>query len=135
MRVENMVMLRKNANGAVVRGVNFECKLAPSYKLDFQMGLTLQSSKYDDAVDQGEDEDTANTTTDDILRTPEQYGYFAMNWKPLHEFTTTLSGSYTGPMNLIHLSGGDDKYGNEIHRKFSKIRSFYGFGNQFFLPF
>lgn len=127
----NMVMLRKNANGAVVKGMNFEFKLAPSYKFDFQMGLTIQSSKYDDAVDQGEDDDTANTTTDDILRTPEQYGYFAMNWKPLHEFTATLSGSYTGPMNLIHLSGGDDKFGNEIQESLVKSDRFMDLGINF----
>ena len=127
----NMVMLRKNANGAVVKGMNFEFKLAPSHKWDFQMGMTVQSSKYDDAVDQGEDDDTANTTTDEILRTPETYGYFALNWKPLHEFTTTLSGSYTGPMSLIHLGGGADEMGNEIQESLMKSDRFTDLGINF----
>ncbi|MDE5419234.1 TonB-dependent receptor [Labilibaculum sp. DW002] len=127
----NMVMLRKNANGAVVKGMNFEFKLAPSHKWDFQMGMTVQSSKYDDAVDQGEDDDTANTTTDEILRTPETYGYFALNWKPLHEFTTTLSGSYTGPMSLIHLGGGADEMGNEIQESLVKSDRFTDLGINF----
>jgi outer membrane receptor for ferrienterochelin and colicins len=120
----NLVSVKSNANGAVVKGVNFEFKLAPSYKLDFQMGLTLQSSNYDDAVDQGEDDDTENSTTDEILRTPETYGYFALNWKPSHQFTTTFSGSYTGPMTLIHLGGGDDEYGNEIDESLVKTQNF-----------
>lgn len=120
----NLVSVKTNANGAVVKGMNFEFKLAPSYKFDFQMGLTLQSSKYDDVVDQGEDDDTENSSTDEILRTPETYGYFAINWKPLHEFTATLSGSYTGPMTLVHLGGGDDKFGNEIQESLVKSDDF-----------
>ncbi|WP_372752308.1 TonB-dependent receptor domain-containing protein [Labilibaculum sp.] len=120
----NLVSVKSNANGALVKGMNFEFKLAPSYKLDFQMGLTLQSSKYDDVVDQGEDDDTENSSTDEILRTPETYGYFALNWKPLHEFTATLSGSYTGSMNLIHLGGGDDEFGNEIQESLVKTDDF-----------
>jgi len=124
----NMVMLRKNANGAVVKGTNLEWKIAPSYKLDFQMGFTLQTSKYDDAIDQGEDENETNSTTDQILKTPEHYGYFAFNWKPLHEFTTTLSGTYTGPMTLMHLSGGLDKQGNEIQESLVKTSDFMDLG-------
>ncbi|MFA9371057.1 MAG: TonB-dependent receptor domain-containing protein [Labilibaculum antarcticum] len=135
----NMVMIRKNANGAVVKGMNFEFKLAPSYKLDFQMGMTIQSSKYDDAVDQGNDADKLSTTTDEILRTPHHYGYFAINWKPLHEFTATLSGSYTGPMTLVHLGAGLDdggnkivgaldQYGNEIPESLVKTTEFMDLG-------
>ncbi|MGQ1911667.1 TonB-dependent receptor [Marinifilum sp. RC60d5] len=104
----NVISLRRNANGAVVKGANIEFKLAPSYKLDFQMGMTLQSSKYDEFIDQGDDDNELNSSTDEILRTPEHYGYFAMNWKPKHEFTATLSGSYTGEMNIMHLAGGLD---------------------------
>lgn len=120
----NMVMLRKNANGAVVKGVNMELKIAPSHFVDFQAGMTVQSSKYDDAIDQGEDSDVASTTTKEILRTPKTYGYFALNWKPLHEFTTTISGNYTGPMHLIHLSGGLNKSGDEIAESLVKSDSF-----------
>ncbi|PKQ62842.1 hypothetical protein BZG02_11650 [Labilibaculum filiforme] len=135
----NMVMIRKNANGAVVKGMNFEFKIAPSYKFDYQMGFTIQSSKYDDPVDQGNDADEESTTTDEILRTPHHYGYFAMNWKPIHEFTATLSGSYTGTMTLVHLGAGFDeegnkifgaldKYGNEIQESLVKTDDFMDLG-------
>lgn len=127
----NLVMLRKNANGAVVKGANFELKLAPSHKLDFQMGFTLQTSKYEDSIDQGEDDDAANSTTNEILKTPNRYGYFAVNWKPLHEFTTTFSGTYSGPMSLIHLSGGMDAKGNEIPESLVKTQSFMDLGINF----
>lgn len=110
----NVVSLRKNAEGAVVKGANIEFKLAPSYKLDFQMGMTLQSSKYDEVIDHGDDDDASNSSSKNILRTPERYGYFAMNWKPIHEFTATFSGSYTGSMDVLHLAGGLDPNENEI---------------------
>ncbi|MCY1634468.1 TonB-dependent receptor [Marinifilum sp. D737] len=110
----NVVSLRKNAEGAVVKGANIEFKLAPSYKLDFQMGMTLQSSKYDEVIDHGDDDDASNSSSKNILRTPERYGYFAMNWKPIHEFTATFSGSYTGSMDVLHLAGGLDPNEKEI---------------------
>lgn len=110
----NKVSVRTNAKGAEVKGVNMEFKVAPSYKLDFQMGMTLQSSKYDELTDQGDDDNEANSSTKNIIRTPERYGYFAMNWKPLHEFTTTLSGTYTGPMDVMHLAGGLDNNNKPI---------------------
>ena len=95
----NLVSKRKNSKGAIVKGVNLEFKIAPSYKLDFQMGMTLQTSKYKEKLEQG---DLSKIKTDKMLRTPDHYGYFAMNWKPLHEFTATLSGNYTGSMDMIH---------------------------------
>jgi outer membrane receptor for ferrienterochelin and colicins len=110
----NKISLRKNAKGAVVKGINLEAKIAPSHKLDFQMGMTLQSSKYDELTDQGDDDDESNSSSKNIIRTPERYGYFALNWKPLHEFTTTLTGTYTGPMDVMHLAGGLDKNNNPI---------------------
>ncbi|GAB7089147.1 TonB-dependent receptor [Marinifilum fragile] len=110
----NVVSLRKNAEGAVVKGANIEFKMAPSYKLDFQMGMTLQSSKYDEVIDHGDDDDASNSSSKNILRTPERYGYFAMNWKPIHEFTATFSGSYTGAMDVLHLAGGLDPNEKEI---------------------
>ncbi|MRT92348.1 TonB-dependent receptor [Ancylomarina sp. 16SWW S1-10-2] len=104
----NLVAYRTNSDGATVKGVNLEFKIAPSYKLDFQMGMTLQSSEYKKKFDQG---DLTTIETDKMLRTPNQYGYFSMNWKPLHEFTASLSGSYTGSMDMIHFGVEKDANG------------------------
>ncbi len=105
----NLVAYRKNSKGAIVKGLNLEFKIAPSYKLDFQMGMTLQSSEYKEKIEQG---DLTEIKTDKMLRTPNHYGYFAMNWKPLHEFTATLSGSYSGSMDMIHF--GVEKNANGV---------------------
>jgi len=117
----NLISYRKNAKGATVKGMNFEFKIAPSYKLDFQMGMTIQDNKYDEARDQGEEKEIL---TDEMLRSPSNYGYFALNWKPLHEFTTTLSGSYTGSMNLVHLGGATNPEGGIVKEELIKTNSF-----------
>lgn len=110
----NKISTRTNAKGAKVKGVNMEIKVAPSYKLDLQMGMTFQTSKYDDLRDNGDDDNEANSSSRNIIRTPERYGYFALNWKPLHAFTTTLTGTYSGPMDVMHLAGGLDKNNKPI---------------------
>lgn len=124
----NLVAYRKNSKGAIVKGINLEFKVAPSYKLDFQMGMTLQSSKYKEAVEQG---DLTEINTDKMLRTPNHYGYFAMNWKPLHEFTTTLSGNYSGSMDLIHFGVEKDANGVATGDQLVKSGEFMDLGINF----
>ncbi|MCZ4695650.1 TonB-dependent receptor [Ancylomarina euxinus] len=124
----NLVAYRKNSKGAIVKGINLEFKIAPSYKLDFQMGMTLQSSKYKEKVEQG---DLTEIITDKMLRTPNHYGYFAMNWKPLHEFTTTLSGSYSGSMDLIHFGVEKDINGVATGDQLVKSGEFMDVGINF----
>ena len=124
----NLISYRKNSKGAIVKGVNLEFKVAPSYKLDFQMGMTLQSSKYKEKVEQG---DLTEIKTDMMLRTPSHYGYFAMNWKPLHEFTTTISGNYSGSMDLIHFGVKKDANGLAIGDQLTKSGEFMDIGINF----
>ena len=121
----NLVAYRKNSKGAIVKGLNLEFKIAPSYKLDFQMGMTLQTSEYKEEIEQG---DLTEIKTDKMLRTPNNYGYFAMNWKPLHEFTTTLSGSYSGSMDMIHFGVDKDANGVAIGDQLVKSGEFMDMG-------
>jgi outer membrane receptor for ferrienterochelin and colicins len=124
----NMVAYRKNSKGAIVKGLNLEFKIAPSHKLDFQMGMTIQSSKYKEKLDQG---DLTEIITDNMLRTPNNYGYFAMNWKPMHEFTTTISGNYSGSMDMIHYGVVKDANGLGIADKMVKSDEFMDMGINF----
>lgn len=124
----NMIAYRKNSKGAIVKGLNLEFKIAPSHKLDFQMGMTLQSSKYKEKLDQG---DLTEIITDNMLRTPNNYGYFAMNWKPLHEFTTTISGNYSGSMDMIHYGVVKDANGLGTADKLVKSGEFMDMGINF----
>ncbi|MDR0824051.1 MAG: TonB-dependent receptor [Prevotella sp.] len=77
-------------DGAVVQGVNIELKLIPSDKLNLSAGFTVQSSKYK----------TAETTFGEknFFRTPDAYGFFAMDWEFASNFGVSVMGNYTGKM-------------------------------------
>lgn len=77
-------------DGAVVQGVNLELKLIPSDKLNFTAGFTIQSSKYKTAEETfGEKE---------FFRTPDTYGFFAVDWEFAKNFGVSVTGNYTGHM-------------------------------------
>ncbi len=86
---------RINGGDAEVTGVNLEAKYIPSVKWNIDLGMTLQTSEYGEAQEYG----TGNFTKE-FLRTPNTYGYFTCNLKPIRNFTLSLNGTYTGAMKL-----------------------------------
>ena len=99
-----MTITRVNASSyALVSGVNLEFKIFPIKTLDVQLGLTVQSAKYNEDQEWGEE--TENVSKH-ILRTPTTYGYFIANWNPTKKFSAVLSGTYTGSMYAPHYPGG-----------------------------
>ena len=125
--VDGFTLLERiNSGGAKVYGANIEARMA--YRnIQLQMGFTVTSNKYDDAMEWGLRTELAdgaenaaadgsnfkkdkngnfvNTSykTKDITRTPDTYGYFTLNWEPLHHFNVSLSGKYTGKMQVPHV--------------------------------
>ena len=117
---------RINSGGAKVLGANFEARLAYK-KVQLQMGFTLTSNKYDDPVEWGvrtgiadgaaeanakgsnfEKDAEGNFVnysqqSDEITRTPSNYGYFMFSWEPLKHFNISLTGNYTGKMKVPHI--------------------------------
>ncbi len=85
-----VVYTRVNANSATVSGVNLEVKLSPSDNLSFTGGFTVQSSRYKDPDE--------NFNEKKFFRTPDNYGFFALDWKFLKQFGTSFTGNYTGKM-------------------------------------
>lgn len=100
---------RVNATkGATVSGVNIDLKLIPAEKLTFNAGLTLQSSRYEEA--QADDFDTK-----DFYRTPDSYGFFTFDWQFAPKFGVSATGNYTGKMYVPYHQGYED--GSEaLHR-------------------
>jgi outer membrane receptor for ferrienterochelin and colicins len=85
---------RSNAdNGATVKGVNLETNISPGKALFFRAGYTFQSSKYGDAQELGEK---------DFFRTPEDYGFFSVDYQVGPRLTMIASGTYTGKMKLAY---------------------------------
>lgn len=85
-----VIYTRTNAeNGAYVQGVNLELNYVPFASLNFQAGFTFQKSKYEDAQEFDEKS---------FLRTPDNYGFFTLDWEASDSWCIVASGTYTGKM-------------------------------------
>ncbi len=99
----NMLLERRNGSGAKVYGINTEFKTAFSQYLQLQLGFTSQKSLYTEPEQWAEDETVEPTKN--MMRTPDNYGYFTLNYNPIKSSTISLSGVYTGKMYVPHYAG------------------------------
>ncbi|MDD2411628.1 MAG: TonB-dependent receptor [Bacteroidales bacterium] len=99
----NIILERRNGEGAIVKGINFEGKVLPSRYVDFQAGFTIQTSEHSE----GElwSDNPSLKPQRKMFRTPDRYGYLTANWNPKEYLTVSLSGTYTGPMLVQHYAG------------------------------
>lgn len=102
-----IIMERQNGSGARVNGVNLEGKIAPSTKVQLQMGYTIQQSLYREA-ERWSDDDTVDPERR-LLRTPNQYGYFTLQVQPTRKLLISATGTYTGSMLAPHFAGYIEK--------------------------
>ncbi len=85
-----VIYTRKNAeDGATVHGINLEFKLKPRKAFTLTSGFTMQSAKYDVPQEFNEKR---------FFRTPDRYGYFALDWDFLRALCLSATGNYTGSM-------------------------------------
>lgn len=100
--------MRVNAeDGAYVAGVNLEWKSFLTTQLETQLGFTFQTSRYKTPQAWGENEESVSRN---FMRTPGQYGYATLMWKPTHHFNASLSLNYTGPMDVPHFGLNVDDF-------------------------
>lgn len=99
----NMILERRNGSGAEVYGINTELRTAFSRYLHLQLGFTSQKSQY--TVPEQWAEDESVEPTKNMMRTPDNYGYFTLNYNPVKTSTISLSGVYTGKMYVPHYAG------------------------------
>ncbi|MFY7652753.1 MAG: TonB-dependent receptor [Chitinophagaceae bacterium] len=101
------VITKRNGNGATVAGLNMEGNMAIGKKWLFQSGLTAQSAKYKQVETIWEPEDGSNgagkSVTEQLLRTPNLYGYYSLVFSPINQFSVSVSGVYTGTMKVAHV--------------------------------
>ncbi len=85
-----VIYTRTNSEkGAVIKGINLELNVVPNLDFSFNSGFTLQTSEY-------EEQQEFNETK--FFRTPDSYGYFTIDWKPINKFGISATGNYTGKM-------------------------------------
>lgn len=98
---------RKNAeNGASVQGVNIELNAKPFSKLSLSSGFTWQTSKYDEIQDFNEKS---------FFRTPNDYGYFVVDWDISKKWSIMATGNYTGRMLIPY-------FGTETNPQTGELR-------------
>lgn len=94
----------RNGSGAKVYGTNFEFSVSTNPKWQFQLGGTLQQSKYDDPQTIFEADGTVPTETDIIIdefvRNPNFYGFINTAWIPNQKFNLDITGTYSGSMTV-----------------------------------
>jgi outer membrane receptor for ferrienterochelin and colicins len=111
---------KRNGSGASVQGGTIELRGNYNKLMQLEAGFTLQTSLYDDPIEHIEGEDPKNK----FLRTPNQYGYVTYSLTPVNRFSFSLSGVYTGPMDLVHYAGAPEQVVDE----YVTTSSFFEFG-------
>ena len=112
-----LTRVRYNAPDARVMGLTLEGKLAYRNLFQFQAGLTLQQSHYDEAHEWNPEAPKVKK----MMRTPNTYGYFTATYTPIKPLSVTLSGTYTGSMLVPHEAGVIEKPVTVMTKKFADI--------------
>ncbi|HDR68645.1 MAG TPA: TonB-dependent receptor [Bacteroidaceae bacterium] len=87
---DTVIYIRVNSeSGAVVRGVNIEMNMVPTERLSLKAGFTFQSSMYKEAQEFDEKR---------FFRTPDDYGYFTLDWQTTGNLGISSTANYTGKM-------------------------------------
>jgi outer membrane receptor for ferrienterochelin and colicins len=89
---------RVNAEkGAKVRGVNIEMNMVPGDYFSLKSGFTAQNSRYEEVQEFNER---------NFFRTPGDYGYLTLTWKPSQSWAISSIGNYTGKMLVPYFGLG-----------------------------
>lgn len=110
---ETVIMFRTNGAGATVAGVNLEMNYVPFNDLVVESGFTWQQSVYNEKEVLWEPESgnaDSVVSTKNMLRSPETYGFLNVRYKPGHDWTFSLNGTYTGSMITPHLVNPENEY-------------------------
>ncbi|MEG1543723.1 MAG: TonB-dependent receptor [Tannerellaceae bacterium] len=99
----NLLLERRNASGATIKGVNLEMKVAFSPKLIIDAGYTWQRSRYKELHTWSEN--TALAPQRRMFRAPDNYGYLTLNYLPTKHFSASVSANHTGSMLVQHYAG------------------------------
>ena len=99
----NIIREKHNAYGAYILGVNLEAKAVFNKNYQCQAGFTFQRGRYKEPESWAVGE-----LTEKILRSPNAYGYFTAQFTPVSPLAISLSGVYTGTMDVEHILDDND---------------------------
>lgn len=105
---------------AHVAGANFELNSAFPNDIHFQIGYTIQESKYDAIQEWGE---TEALNSKEFMRTPNQYGYATIDWHPRKELEFAINSTYTGSMYVPHFGLNPDPNDDDYEAQMAAIQN------------
>jgi len=112
------ILQKRNSEGSLVFGVNFELNFA--YDNDFQLkaGFTSQEALYKqrELIWESVNKDTI-TSTNQILRTPNNYGYLNLDYNINDILSISSSWVYTGGMITPKIENIETEYTKLINTK------------------
>jgi outer membrane receptor for ferrienterochelin and colicins len=102
---------KRNGSGSRVYGANIELNFAYKYLFQLQTGLTIQRAEYikDEEIWRSDD-GSQIVSTNNILKTPENYGYLNATYFINDVFTLDISSIYTGIMIVPHVIDIDSEF-------------------------
>ena len=102
---------RRNGEGLSVYGVNFESRAIFNKWFEMQLSATYQKNKYANTETIAEFENgDAMIQVDEMIRTPDLYGYLTATFRPSKRSSIDLTGNYTGSMSVLHEGGDTDTW-------------------------
>jgi len=116
---DNTILLRSNGGGAMVAGASVEVRGNYDNRIEFQAGVTLQSSMYDEKVYWSSSIDG----TRHLLRSPDVYGFYLVDLSISAPIKLSFSGVLTGPMYIPHFAGAPGVYEDALKRSETFLES------------
>ncbi len=108
------IITKRNGDGAVVQGINLETNWAYTRKLSIQLGATIQSAKYktEELIWEANipTDNTPPTSTRNMLRAPQIYGFWTAVYNPFKTLNLSYSGVNTGKMDVAHVVNPETEY-------------------------
>lgn len=109
------VLEKRNGYGATARGVNLTGKTAFLEHFNLEAGFTVQEAfnHQSETIWEAEDPEVDNrpaVATDRILRTPNNYGHFTIDYSDEKLWIFALTGNYTGSMEVPHVIEAESQY-------------------------
>jgi len=108
---------KRNAASSLVRGLTVELRGNYSGKVQLEAGYTYQKSSYENPVRYS----VVLPAVKHYLRSPDNYGYYTFTLTPKGKFNASISGVYTGKMEILHLAGAPE---NPVNDKYVTTRGF-----------
>ena len=120
---------KQNGQGATVKGVTLEVRANFDKKIQLETGFTLQSSSFDHKIEYIDGIEGIKK----FARTPNDYGYAMVSFRPNKKFNANFNYVYTGKMIIPHFGGAPNQLTDEMYTSdpFSELSTKIGYTIEF----